>query len=45
MSLWQFEAVVGGVVKSRTPEDEQGLTSETAASVAALLDQAPRVLH
>jgi hypothetical protein len=45
MSVWQFNAATGGVVKSRTPEDEQGLSSESAASMSALLDQVPQVLH
>ena len=44
MSLWEFAAAFGGYIKANSPPDEQGLTSEQAASLAASLEE-PAVWH
>lgn len=41
MSLWEFNAAVGGVMKSRSAEDEEGLSLEEAKELAEMIDGQP----
>lgn len=41
MSLWQFNAATGGVVKANTPEDERGLSTAEVKALSAIIDAPP----
>lgn len=38
MSLWEFNAAIGGIVKARGGEDGEGLSLEEAKELAELID-------
>jgi hypothetical protein len=39
MSLWEFNAAIGGIVKSRGGEEGDGLSLEEAKELAEMLDE------
>jgi hypothetical protein len=41
MSLWQFNAATGGYAKANRSEDEQGISTDEAAALAAWIDERP----
>jgi hypothetical protein len=45
MSVWEFNAATGGVMKANTPEDQQGLNTEQIAALASALKDAPATWH
>lgn len=41
MSVWEFQAAVGGYVKANSPEDETAITGSEAQELAKLVDEPP----
>jgi hypothetical protein len=41
MSVWEFNAATGGVVKANSTDDEKGLTPTEAKSLASFIDAPP----
>ncbi len=44
MSLWEFNAAIGGFLKANSTEDAAPLSTSEAAGIAAALD-APPIWH
>lgn len=41
MSMWQFNAAIGGYAKANSADDDQAISKDEAKALAELIDEPP----